>query len=172
MADLRVIDKLRSEASPLRDGLSGWNGMAIELEYAELLYDLVRALRPFTCIETGSGEGRASAFIASALQDNGNGWLYTFEHDTQYSTRAVRTLKGLPATVRHEAWTDADSEADFVFIDSISPYRIPEIEWWLTYGRKATVVIHDANRVYPLHLGTGVLLTRGDGLWIGRAGGT
>jgi hypothetical protein len=45
----------------------------------ETLYALVRALRPRVIVETGVAEGVSSAFFLRALQDNGDGQLYSID---------------------------------------------------------------------------------------------
>lgn len=183
---MRHIDFLRTSAGPLpeRGGLSGWNGMAIELEYAEMLYDLVRALRPGVVLETGTGEGIASTFIAQALADNGTspGYLWTFEPEPSYAVRARRNLNGLPVMVLDRDWAEENTisarrdggvRPEMIFLDS-GPHsrgvRQAEVDYWIECGDPSiTLVVHDANRDYGLERGDGVLLPRGDGLWIGRA---
>ncbi len=165
---------LRATAHEYHDGLKGWDGMAIELEYADFLYALTRALRPDAVVETGAGRGIASTFLATALRDNGHGHLWSFEDDPRYADVAAKALHDLPATVVPRAWSsmqDAELHPALVYIDSGQSTRRSEMEWWLTHGGDTTVVIHDANRPYAeLMLGQGVLLPRGDGLWIGNAG--
>ncbi len=158
--------------------------MAIELEYAEMLYALVLKQRPGIVMETGAGRGIASTFLAQALADcgpaegNEGRWLYTFEHEPQYQALATRALRGLPATVLPYVWSPEHTlslhegcpSPDIVFIDSISPYRIPELDFWLTTGRQdITLVVHDSNRDYGLDRAEGIYFRKGDGLWIGRA---
>jgi len=46
---------------------------------AELLYLVVRALRPRVVVETGVASGRSSAFILKALEDNAMGHLHSID---------------------------------------------------------------------------------------------
>jgi hypothetical protein len=51
---------------------------------AELLYILVRALRPEVVVETGVASGRSTAFILQALEDNGVGHLHSIDLPRHY----------------------------------------------------------------------------------------
>ncbi len=153
------------------DGLRRWDGMAVEVEVAEFLYTLVRLHRPQLVVESGSGRGMASKYIAEALRDNGTGRLITFEPHPEFRAIATARLAGFPAEVRDGDSRDLqpdDPNPDFLFLDSGPDYRAQEIEYWLQQpapcGRVLTAV-HDANRDYGLP--EGVRFTLGDGLWLG-----
>lgn len=45
------------------------------------LYEIVRSLRPTTCVEIGACIGVSGMFIAAGLEENGDGHLVTFEGD-------------------------------------------------------------------------------------------
>jgi hypothetical protein len=146
--------------------------MAIELEYAELLHFLVRAMRPLHVVESGAGRGISSVFIAQAILDNGRGMLTTTEPDACFRREAAQRLEGLPARVlpddsRSVALTAAP---EVVFLDSGPTTRQAEIDFWLasTSWREleTILVVHDANRDYGLPP-DGLWLRSGDGLWIG-----
>src|SRR3990167_7713533 len=51
----------------------------IDEEACDLLFGLVRALRPRCCIETGTHKGRSARAIAAALASNNQGHLYTVD---------------------------------------------------------------------------------------------
>ena len=51
----------------------------IDEEACDLLYGLVRALRPRHCIETGTHKGRSTLAITSALTKNNQGHLHTVD---------------------------------------------------------------------------------------------
>lgn len=55
--------------------------MAIEIETGELLYGLVRAIKPTNAVETGTFEGFSAINIARALKNNGQGILWTIDSD-------------------------------------------------------------------------------------------
>ena len=51
----------------------------IDEEACDLLYGLVRALRPRHCIETGTHKGRSTLAITTALAKNNQGYLHTVD---------------------------------------------------------------------------------------------
>ncbi|HEY7603027.1 MAG TPA: GSCFA domain-containing protein [Gaiellaceae bacterium] len=139
-----------------------WDEMAVELEAAEFLYATVRALKPETVVESGSGKGYGSAFIAQALADNRHGHLTTYEPEPKFAAVAEERLAGLPATVVNEPMPiPYPSCPDFVFIDSGTPYRRAEIGYWL--DQDTFLAVHDAGR-YDLPGGLHVPTPRG--LWV------
>ncbi len=165
-------DSLRASATVNYGGNPGWPSplgeMAPTLEECELLYALVRAVRPKLVYESGTGVGISAAFIASALQDNGEGILLTYEPVEEYAATAVVNLNGLP--VKHAAGSYAGDDADMVYIDSAPGLREREIAWWLGHRPRSLVVVHDSGRDYEeFALGAGVNLPTAYGLWIGRS---
>lgn len=145
----------------IEEGLySAWDDMAVELEAAEFLYGLVRMLKPRLVYESGTGQGYASKYIARALQDNGFGFLDTFEADPHWAAQAAIALEGLPAKVHNRPLGGHGGDPDLVFLDSGPDYRLGEIEEWLP--RDVPLVIHDA---YRYSLEGGVMLP-GRGLWL------
>jgi predicted O-methyltransferase YrrM len=164
---------LRESASFQRDsGLRGWDPMALELKYAELLHSLIRVMRPLHVIESGAGRGISSVFIAQAILENGCGRFTTTEPDPRFREEAAQRLEGLPAQVLPGDSRDLVLVAapDLVFLDSGPDTRQAEIDFWLASsswsGGDTTLVVHDANRDYGLPA-SGLWLHRGDGLWIG-----
>jgi hypothetical protein len=164
-----TLDELRASATLEEGDHHAWDTMAVELEVAELLYALVRQMKPQLVIEAGSGRGYSSVFLACALRDNGKGTLISYEPDDTYALEATARLCDLPARVVHGRSTGHDGSAPgFVFVDSLGDYRESDIAHWLPTG--ALVAIHDANGYPPETFpSTGVLLTAGRGLWIGRS---
>jgi predicted O-methyltransferase YrrM len=55
--------------------------MAVELEIGELLYAVVRALKPKVVVETGTHKGFSALMIAQALKENEVGHLYTIDRE-------------------------------------------------------------------------------------------
>lgn len=165
-----ALGDLRAAAQMREGDYRRWDGMTMELEYAELLYALVRAAKPTLIVESGSGRGVTSRFIAEALRDTGRGRLITFEPLPEFREQAIAMLRGLPAEVRPGDSRDLQpgEVPEIVFLDSASDRRVDEIRHWLEGAAtpETVVIVHDANRPYPLGR-HGVLLTGGDGLWIG-----
>lgn len=160
-----TLDELRKQATLEEGNFRAWDTMAVELEVAELLYALVRAMKPTWVVEAGSGKGYASRFIAEALAENRFGVLTTYEPDPVYAEQAEETLSFLPALVARSHSTKYSGQPpDLVFVDSLGDYRDADIDHWL--GTGPLVVVHDANG-YDRLTG-GVRLTAGRGVWIGK----
>jgi predicted O-methyltransferase YrrM len=91
------------EAPPLPPGLMSWDRapaldrasayqdfyIPISAEAGELLYALVRAIRPETVVEFGTSFGISTIYLAAAVTDNGAGRVVT----TELSERKVRTAR-------------------------------------------------------------------------------
>lgn len=73
--------------------LAGWG---MEREVQELIWGLVRALRPALVIETGTWIGSTAEVIGNALEDNGEGYLVTIEIDPNCVESARRRCAHLP----------------------------------------------------------------------------
>ncbi len=163
-------DTLRAQATVNFGGNPGWPSpageMAPTLEECELLYALVRALKPQLVYESGTGNGYSAAFLASALVENEAGTLLTHEPEPEYAARARANLAYLPVEVIEQPWT---GNADLVYLDSAPGIRENEIVWWLKSRLAKLIVVHDANRDYvELRVGVGVILPTAYGLWVGR----
>ena len=147
-----------------------WDPWAVEFETAELIYTLVRAAKPRLVVEAGTGRGYAATFICLALNNNGqDGRLVTFEPDVTYRRIAAENLADYPAELREGDSRGTSLKPDMVFVDNYGPDREPVIRYWLEeHDGDPLIVIHDAARPYPLHLGTGVFIPGHDGVWVGR----
>lgn len=69
------LEKRIAEAQKLDPKIGGW----VPVELLEIYYALVREMRPEAVIETGIGPGSSSLFILKALDDNGQGMLYSID---------------------------------------------------------------------------------------------
>lgn len=177
-----TLDELRAQATESEGSFLAWDSMAVELEVAELLYALVRQMKPDLVVECGTGNGYATRFIVEALQANREqrptigGWLKTFEQNGYYFGRANESFRdsGLPLSLTFGfSWEEETFHVpDLVFVDSLGDHRDRDIAHWLSIscddGREGPLlVVHDANG-YP-GLNGGVRLRAGRGVWIGRA---
>lgn len=169
-----TLEDLRAAATP--DDLGTlrfpppYRQMSVSLDEANLLYALVRALKPRKVLELGTGLGLTARFIAEALVANGDdGYLLTVEPDTDLTVEAIRLLEGMPADVvkapfGREGW------ADLVYIDSGVSVRENDIAHWLSGAYPGLVLIHDADRDYPgIRAGVGTYLPTANGIWVGRS---
>ena len=84
--------------------------MATEVEVLELLYSLVRAMRPAVIVETGTySKGIGTYYLATAARDNGFGEVHTAEPFAHLATETRLRLaaKGLRTSqsIRRPEWT-------------------------------------------------------------------
>lgn len=142
---------------------SAWDDMAVEQEVAELLYGIVRVTKPGLVLESGTGRGVGSLYIAAALKDNQAGRLYTFEPVERFAAEARHRLARYPATVLAGSTLDycQGDMPDLVFLDSGPDTRPQEIALWL--GRDTALAVHDARRY---DLPGGVMFPTDRGLWL------
>ncbi len=80
-----------SEVEYVRDACSA----SVSPSYGRLLYKLVRDYRPQRCLELGTCLGISTAFIASALSQNGKGQMVTLEGSSSRSAYAEQVLSAL-----------------------------------------------------------------------------
>lgn len=147
--------------------------MSVTIEEAELLYALVRALKPRNVLELGTGLGLSGRFIAEALVTNDYGWLMTEEPEGLLAEEAIQLLHDLPAQVTVPKPTSYvyANYPDLVYIDSAASRRPADIYRWLSNGDTCLILIHDTERDYPeiKAYGRGVYLPTANGMWLGRA---
>ena len=72
------------------------NPMCMEREVQELVWGLVRALKPKKIVETGSYHGSTSEVIGNALESNDYGYLLSIESDEQWVEAARSRCAHLP----------------------------------------------------------------------------
>lgn len=168
--DESTLAALAAEAKLTGHGYQCWDEIAVEVETGEFLYGLVRAAKPKLIVESGTGKGYATRYLAAAAAANGHGEIVTFEVHQGLRADAADLFAGMPVTVAAGVGADAPGlKPDLVFCDCVSDQRDRDIRYWLTHPGRPLVVIHDAKRPYPYHLGEGVHIPGHDGLWVGRA---
>lgn len=130
-----------------------YDGTASEVEMGELLYGLVRMLKPRRLVETGTYKGHSTRAIGRACFKNGFGHLVTcdiaaydfpkYDEDFVPDFRICNSLD-LPEL----------RDADFVFSDSHEDVRMLEYE---LVKPGCVFVIHDTDQPYhssnPPYLG-------------------
>jgi predicted O-methyltransferase YrrM len=75
-----------------------------QIAFPELLYVLVRLVKPLTVVETGVSAGISSAYILQALDDNQRGRLYSIDYPNyaiQEAEKVVQTGFAVPTYLRH-----------------------------------------------------------------------
>lgn len=120
----------------------------------ELLFTLVRMLKPHLVVETGCYLGHATQALGRAVKENGRGRVISCDTSIDCVRAAAVRCRDLPVEVRHAASRDVGElgRADFIFSDSDYACRQEEI------GRAksgAVVVVHDTrvsydSRIAPL----------------------
>lgn len=176
---LARLDEGEVHGFPEWEGWSCFTHIAVELEVAEFLWALVRALKPAIVVESGTGEGYATYALAAGCEANGRGIVYSYEPDPDLRDAARVLLKGLPVNVLPGDTLGYDGPTpELVFLDSGDPERGREVAKWGAvqkgWGRppdeadaSMTLVVHDANlpRDYELPEG-GVILPTPRGLYL------
>ena len=148
MIDQELQDLIRKSTVP-----DPWNprwinveslggGYAVEIEIAELLHGFVRAVKPKVVVETGTHKGFSALVIAKALQQNGEGHLYTVDLEdhkvralldrfgvgklvTVSNMYSAKFLKSMRAdTVVDLLWLDADHTKEAVLEEFMAAERL------------------------------------------------
>lgn len=166
---VNTLRRLRSRATHQEGAYLAWpkNLWGIELEVADFLWGLVRALRPELVLESGTGRGISTRFLAYACKENNHGRVVTFEPDPSIAAAARPLFRLLPVELRDGNTLGWDGPTpDLVFLDSFPPsVRAAEMTYWL--AQPVLLAIHDANR-YDLPAGLEFPTPRG--MWFGRGG--
>lgn len=116
---------------------------AAEVELGDLLYGLVRMLKPMLVVETGTYLGHSSKFLYRAVKENGMGHFVTCDPVPQC------TFEGFFSGIDYRSRSSLDlpelAQADFIFSDSDYKYRAAEIE---RAKPGATILVHDTKISY------------------------
>lgn len=141
-----------------------------EVEMQEVLYGLVRYLKPELVFESGSCLGYGTMAIAMAINANQYGRLVSAEPDPTLAETARKRVSIYEiAEVRTCKSTDCEElkEADFIFSDSSWEARRAEFR---TAKKGCIFVVHDTQLEHNLALlvesNQGVLFKRGRGFGI------
>jgi predicted O-methyltransferase YrrM len=131
---------------------------------ANLLYGLVRSMKPETCVEIGSARGKSACYIGIALAENGSGRLYAIDphRPTKWNdAESVDTFKIIQANLAalglservtivratsEEASRDWRHPIDLLFIDGDHSYEGVRHDWdlFVPYVKPfGIVVFHD-----------------------------
>jgi predicted O-methyltransferase YrrM len=125
------------------------NVMSMEREVQELLYGLVRALKPNLTVEIGSYEGGTAEVLGNAIEDNGFGFLMTIEREPELAAKAQERC----AHLQHVSVVNADAldvarsgalaDIDFLVVDGGSHRDLEHQTFEPLLAKEAVVVRHD-----------------------------
>lgn len=118
-----------------------WDTEATDPAQCDLLYALVRCVKPKTCVEAGTYKGHGALAIARALQANNSGWLYTADpHD--YGQMAELSGVGRVTYFAQDflQMLDGLDSVDFAYIDASG---------WGATGRDASLRVRHFDAVLP-----------------------
>jgi predicted O-methyltransferase YrrM len=126
---------------------------AMTREEGELLYGIVRAIKPTYCIETGTHKGLSACYIGQALRDNGQGILHTCD-PVDLMQEAAFASNGLLPHVKFHLTRGVDlrpqAPIDFLFIDGFHGKQ-DVLDEFVTFkphlAENAIVAFHDCDLV-------------------------
>jgi hypothetical protein len=100
--------------------------VSAELEMSDLLFGLVRMLKPEVVVETGTYRAHTARVLGRAVRWNGFGHVYTC--DIEMGVGHLQRIQDLPVTYRETSSLDLAELriADFVFSDSAQAIRTEE----------------------------------------------
>ena len=127
-----------------------WDGTSSEMAMAELLYSLVRMLKPKLVVETGCYTGHSTYYLAMAVKKNDYGRVISIDIELDCINKARERCAGFEdvCEIRHGNVCGGLPEleaADFIFSDSGYEMRFKEME---RAKAGAVVVVHDTDMSY------------------------
>ena len=125
--------------------------MPISAAGGQLLYNLVRAVRPATVIEFGMSFGISTLHLAAAVRDNGTGRVVTTElsKDKIAAARGTFAETGLADLITvlegdaRETLGSLDGSADFVLLDGWKDLCLPVLRLLEPRMKPGTLVVAD-----------------------------
>jgi predicted O-methyltransferase YrrM len=122
----------------------------ISNEEGELLYGLIRVLKPHRILETGTNIGVSTAYMALACRDNNVGHIVTIEHLDIVAERARKKLAdvGLSEYVTvancEVSKFGLNGDVDFMWLDTEFDQRYAELVRFFPYVKPGGMIgIHD-----------------------------
>lgn len=93
-------------------------GGAVHASEGRVLYALVRALKPATCLELGVADGGSTAHILAALKRNGTGKLTSYDVDPTAGEKVPDDLREGWTLIQEDVLKVDFAQADFIFEDT------------------------------------------------------
>jgi predicted O-methyltransferase YrrM len=128
----------------------GWavhDAASSESELQQLVFALIRMLKPELVVETGCYLGFMTQQMGLAVKRNGRGRVVSCDTDEARVAEALVRTRTLPVEVRHCRGIDLPelAEADFIFVDSDYQCRAEEIA---AAKPGAVLLVHDTRISY------------------------
>lgn len=138
----------------IQTGFTSFNDAGVETETGEFLYAMTRILKPDHALETGTHWGIGTAYIASALKDNGQGVLDTIEFLPEIFMKAADRVKKLELTSQVSMhlqdvkdFIPKTMSYDLMLLDTEPQTRFAELIKFYPYLKEGGYVfIHDLHR--------------------------
>jgi hypothetical protein len=93
-------------------------GGAVHASEGKVIYALIRALKPATCLELGVADGGSSSHILAALKKNGTGRLISYDIDPTAGEKVPADLRGGWTLIKEDVLHADFAQADFIFEDT------------------------------------------------------
>ncbi len=144
---------LKTYPEPTNSNYSMYNTGGVEVEVGEFLHGLVRMIKPEAILETGTHKGISTAYMASALKENGNGKITTVEYEFLHWKEANKMFTELG----FGDWINslcqdvntleiANNQFDLIFLDTEPHLRFSEfLRFWHGLRPGGLIGIHDLN---------------------------
>ncbi len=136
---------------------SMFDPMTAEKEVLDLLYAMVRTVKPRLAVETGTFSGISSTYIARAMQENGRGRLITCEFDPVVHQNACERFRaeGLTSIIDCRLGSSLElsvsEEIDLLYCDSALEIRGAEVRRFLKdVNPFGIILMHDAGSRFRL----------------------
>lgn len=141
-------------AGPGTVGFSSFNDAGLECETGEFMYGLVRVLKPYHVLETGTHWGIGASYMGLALKENMHGHLDTIEFLPEIHRRAVERIEtvGLNQVVTchfgdARAFEPGDKQYGLILLDTEPQTRFEELLRYYPYLMPGGFLfIHDLHR--------------------------
>lgn len=134
------------------------NTGSVEVEVGEFLYALVRLIKPFRILETGTYKGVSAMYMALGLRDNGRGSLETIEFAEEHFDEASKLWTDVGVddlvTLHKQDIREfkTDKEYDMVFLDSEPGMRFDEVVRFFKHTVPGGfILVHDLHHHLSQH---------------------
>lgn len=145
---------LQSLGVPWRDGfhIIADDELAVEPEYGQMLYDMVKNRKPKIIFELGTARGYSTSWMLLALNELNQGHLYTADHIERkppywdmahIPTNRLTRFKGTVDQIEK-----VPGLIDLAFLDSTHQFELlePDLEKVMPrIAKNGTMVVHDTN---------------------------